>query len=124
MDEEKAVAFGKYMKGLREDRALTQEELAKQLNMRVSNISKLEQGYNGPSGQVLIRMHWALGIPLEELVEKAGIENMPPPPPQKRAGEVSQATRQLGPIIDRLSPTGQKVLKTLAVALANEFPAK
>jgi putative transcriptional regulator len=54
---------------LREDRKLTQEELAKRAKITRSHLSLLEAGHHEPSLDVLKRLARALGEPVTELLE-------------------------------------------------------
>ena len=57
------------LRQLREDRKLTQEELAKRAKITRSHLSLLEAGHRkNPSLEVLKRLARALGVPVTELL--------------------------------------------------------
>ena len=55
------------IRGLRERRGLTQEELAERSGISVSFASLLERGERSPSYETLVQVAGALGVPLAEL---------------------------------------------------------
>ena len=58
------------LRRLREDRKLTQEELAKRAKITRSHVSLLESGHRkNPSLNVLKRLAGALDVPVGELLE-------------------------------------------------------
>jgi transcriptional regulator with XRE-family HTH domain len=58
------------LRELRDDRKLTQEELAKRAKITRSHLSLLESGHRkNPSLNVLKRLADALGVPVGELLE-------------------------------------------------------
>lgn len=63
------IQFAKRLKGLRAEKKLTQEELAKRTNLSTSFISNLERGLNAPSFESLERLAKALGVSVRELFD-------------------------------------------------------
>ena len=62
--------LGTVLRQLREDRKLTQEDLAKRAKITRSHLSLLEAGHRkNPSLDVLKRLARALGVPVGELLE-------------------------------------------------------
>lgn len=53
---------GKRIKELRNNMGLTQEQLANQLNISVSNMGKVETGYSGVSIDLLIEIAMLFGV--------------------------------------------------------------
>jgi len=61
--------FGEMLRTLREERKLTQEDLAELIERSVQSVSKLERGLTFPKLETLIRLSEKLNVPLRELVE-------------------------------------------------------
>ncbi|TMS57276.1 helix-turn-helix transcriptional regulator [Imbroritus primus] len=66
-----AVSFGGVIRQKRTTLGLTQEELAEQLDVHVTVISRLERGASPPSFVTLMKVSEALGTPLSELFRAA-----------------------------------------------------
>jgi len=54
--------FGKKLRQLRKDRALTQEQLAEKVNVSYQAISNIERGITGPSFATLAQIAKALKV--------------------------------------------------------------
>jgi len=66
------------VKQLREERDITQEDLAYEAGITVSSLSRIERGLNSPGWTTVVKIINALGVSLAELVE--GLERPPPEP--------------------------------------------
>jgi transcriptional regulator with XRE-family HTH domain len=67
------VEFGEYMKGLRETKGLTINQLAAAAGISGSQISRIENGLRGvPKPTTLRKIAEATGVPYEELMDHAG----------------------------------------------------
>ena len=60
--------FGTRIKEVREDRKLTQEQLAEMLNVTTKHLSKIETGLRGPSVQLLISLAEKLDVSADYLL--------------------------------------------------------
>lgn len=58
------------LKRLREDRAITQEQLAFDAGLTASALSRIERGLNSPGWMTVQRITEALGVTLVELAEE------------------------------------------------------
>jgi len=65
------VDFGKILKEKRHQAGITQEELAKRLNVSRSAISNWEIGRNYPDIHTLVEISTSLGVSLDELLENS-----------------------------------------------------
>lgn len=63
--------FGKILKEKRHQAGITQEELAKRLNVSRSAISNWEIGRNYPDIHTLVEISTSLGVSLDELLENS-----------------------------------------------------
>lgn len=61
--------FGQLVKGWREDRGFTQEELAYRSKISVTYISKIENGQTNVSLDTICKIATGLGITLSELLK-------------------------------------------------------
>jgi transcriptional regulator with XRE-family HTH domain len=59
-----------HLKRLREDREITQEQLAFDAGMTASALSRIERGLNSPGWMTVKRLAQALDIPLVRLVSE------------------------------------------------------
>lgn len=65
--------FGEYLRGKRESKRISQNQLAIKANVSSSLISRIEKGDRGaPKPDTLEKLAKALNIPFEEIMEKAG----------------------------------------------------
>lgn len=72
-----AIAFGKYIKKLREDRGLTIRQLEFYSNVSNSYLSLVENGKRGiPSPEILKKLAPVLKVPYEDLMAAAGHLNL------------------------------------------------
>ncbi len=69
MYEQPDPALAALLKRLREDRGITQEQLAFDAGITVSALSRIERGLNSPGWTTVRRIADALGVSLGELVE-------------------------------------------------------
>jgi transcriptional regulator with XRE-family HTH domain len=75
MGEQTDLALAALLKRLREERGLTQEQVAFGAGMTVSALSRIERGLNSPGWTTVRRIAEALGVSLVKLVsdlEEAG----------------------------------------------------
>lgn len=66
--------FGKRLKNLRENAELTQEELAKKLNIVKSNISMYESGTRIPNAEILEELSGIFGVSIDYLLGKTDVK--------------------------------------------------
>ncbi|HWJ50940.1 MAG TPA: helix-turn-helix transcriptional regulator [Solirubrobacteraceae bacterium] len=76
MHEQPDPVLAAVVKQLREERDITQEELAYQAGITVSSLSRIERGLNSPGWTTVGKIVKALGVSLAELVED--LERTPP----------------------------------------------
>ncbi|NMB35217.1 MAG: helix-turn-helix transcriptional regulator [Firmicutes bacterium] len=60
-------ALGRRIRGLRRLKRVTQQQLARQINLSASQLSNIERGIKEPKPELLEKMAAALNIPREEL---------------------------------------------------------
>ncbi len=68
MREQPDAALAALLKRLREERSITQEELAFDAGITVSALSRIERGLNSPGWTTVLRLAAALELSLGELV--------------------------------------------------------
>ena len=61
------VAFGVHIRSLRQQRGLSQEEVAHRASIHVTYLSGIERGKRNPSLRNIRRIALALGVPVKEL---------------------------------------------------------
>ena len=61
--------FGKRLRGIRQERQLTQEEFAEIVGISVDFLSLIEWGINAPSFEVLEKMAAGLELPVRDLFD-------------------------------------------------------
>lgn len=66
-----SAAFGYAVRSLRDERELSQEQLADATGISVSYISEIEHGRRSPSLAILARLAAGFRIPLSELIVRA-----------------------------------------------------
>lgn len=66
---ESSITFGARLKKLRQEKKLSQEELAFQCNMQASHIGQLERGQKNPTLDTLIKIANGFEITLPELLD-------------------------------------------------------
>ena len=69
------LKMGVYLKKLRNEKGLTQEELAEKFGVTRRTVSRWETGYNLPDIDILIEMSDFYNVELKELLQ-GGIKNM------------------------------------------------
>ena len=69
MTDDLKTKFGKRLRALRRQQALTQEQLAEAADISVDFLSLMERGINGPSFETLERLARALEAPAKELFD-------------------------------------------------------
>lgn len=62
------MVFGRELKKLRQQKHLTQEQLAERADLSVPDISHLERGSKKPSMAVLVRLAESLGVTVDRLL--------------------------------------------------------
>ncbi|WP_369811127.1 helix-turn-helix domain-containing protein [Hymenobacter mellowenesis] len=67
-------AFGAHLRRLREERGMSQQELADYANVSKMTVHRIETAQFSATLDVLISLTKALGLPLQELVACPGIE--------------------------------------------------
>jgi transcriptional regulator with XRE-family HTH domain len=68
-------AFAANVKRLRAEKGLTQERLAEQSGLGLSDIAKIETIRRDPGVKVLAKIAYGLGVPASELLH--GVEHIP-----------------------------------------------
>ena len=66
------IKIGSFMKELRKEKGLTQEQLAEQFDVSRRTVSRWETGSNLPNLDILIEMADYYGIELRELLTEKG----------------------------------------------------
>lgn len=66
---ERTQEFGLLLRTLREQKNLTQEDLAELIDRSVQAISKMERGLTFPKLETLIRLSEKLNVPLQDLTK-------------------------------------------------------
>ncbi|MGA9636844.1 MAG: helix-turn-helix transcriptional regulator [Solirubrobacterales bacterium] len=66
------VALGKAVRGLREERGLSQEALAAETDLDRTYVGGIERGERNPSFEALKRLADSLKVRVSELFERAG----------------------------------------------------
>ena len=74
MEEQADLALAALLKRLREERDITQEQLAFDAGITTSALSRIERGLNSPGWLTVKRITEALGLTLGELI--ADLENV------------------------------------------------
>jgi transcriptional regulator with XRE-family HTH domain len=69
VNEQTDLALAAAVKHLREERDITQEELAYKAGITVSSLSRIERGLNSPGWITVSKIIDALGVSFGELVE-------------------------------------------------------
>ncbi|HTB70464.1 MAG TPA: helix-turn-helix transcriptional regulator [Solirubrobacteraceae bacterium] len=67
MHDRPDLVLAKLLKQLREDREITQEQLAFDAGMTASALSRIERGVNSPGWMTVRRLAEALGVSLAEI---------------------------------------------------------
>jgi transcriptional regulator with XRE-family HTH domain len=65
------AAFGQAVKELRDEKGLTQAEVAKRMDAPATFLSDIERGIRNPSLSTLLALGKALGTPLAQIVKRA-----------------------------------------------------
>jgi transcriptional regulator with XRE-family HTH domain len=84
------ATFGKKLRQLREDAGMTQEALARKIDMSLSIVRDYEQGRKGPSAVSLFKLADALGVSCEvfkDCIDAGQAEAAPAKKTRKRKGE-------------------------------------
>ena len=73
--------FGSRLKALREERGLSQQELADRIGIHFSQLSRIERDVSTPSAETLLALHRSLQISVDSLLglvaaEEATIHNV------------------------------------------------
>ena len=63
------ILFGKHLKKVREEKKMTQEDLAYSSELSISQISRIERGVINTSLSQLISISESLGVPLKKLMD-------------------------------------------------------
>lgn len=72
LDQRKALAaLGRAINELRNEKGMTQEELARRVDLHESYISVIESGRRNPTWITVLRISHGLGTPLAELAQRA-----------------------------------------------------
>ena len=68
-------AFNKHLKKIREDKNITQKQLAKDINISLSSIQNYERGSKKPSYDALIALADYFNVSLDDLVGRNTPQN-------------------------------------------------
>ena len=60
-------AFGRHLRALRQQRGLSQEEVAERAGVHVTYLSGVERGHRNPSLKIVRRIALGLGLEVREL---------------------------------------------------------
>ncbi|WP_448203438.1 helix-turn-helix domain-containing protein [Azospirillum sp. sgz302134] len=93
---ERTQEFGRMLRALREQRNLTQEDLAELIDRSVQAISKMERGLTFPKLETLIRISKSLDVPLRELANIFDSNESSEPNRISLETSILEATRRLG----------------------------
>ncbi|WP_201714287.1 helix-turn-helix domain-containing protein [Rossellomorea arthrocnemi] len=85
--------FGENLKRVREDRKLSQQELALRARLGTKTIGKYESDQQIPDTQTILKLSTVLDIPASELMEREMKEH----PPKGVDAEMEQLIKELGP---------------------------
>jgi transcriptional regulator with XRE-family HTH domain len=72
---EPLAQFAENVRRLRHEKGLTQEKLAEQAGLKLSDIAKIETLRRSPGIQVVAKIAYGLGVPTSELME--GVAHRP-----------------------------------------------
>ncbi len=67
-DKKLLIAFGTHLKKTRIDKGFTQKQLANEMDVEISQISRIERGIGNPTLSTLSRLSEILGIKLPQLL--------------------------------------------------------
>ncbi|MGD6968144.1 helix-turn-helix domain-containing protein [Rossellomorea vietnamensis] len=84
--------FGQNLKLLREERNISQEELAMRARLGKKTIEKYESGCQIPDTQTILKLSTVLDVPASEMMEKELLENHP----QGIDHEIEQLISEIG----------------------------
>ena len=103
----RAVAFGEYLKGLREAAGRPLRAVAPELGLSFPHLGRIERGEvrSPPSEFVLGRLAAAYGRPIEEMFDQAGVKLEPVRPASLPTGEEQFKRLMLSP---EFKPDGMK----------------
>ncbi|QCN94524.1 XRE family transcriptional regulator [Azospirillum argentinense] len=87
--------FGQMLRELREQRGLTQEDLAGLIERSVQAVSAMERGQNMPRLETLIRISEKLDIPLHNLIKVFDPTNPTDPDRAPLEALITEASRRL-----------------------------
>jgi len=109
-----AREFGKRLRSLREDRGLTQRELATRLHTPVPQISRYETGFCLPNAETLAELADVLRIDLDELL--LGRKNgNPGDEPQIKDVRLLERVQELEKLDRRFRDTAIAVLEAIII---------
>ena len=107
--------FGQRFQRLRKNANLTQEDVAKQLNITAQAVSKWENDVSAPDISVLVELSDILGVTLDELMGKAQATTLVPEAQRKNIDNMFFRIRVN-------SNEGDKVNVNIPLALVKVFP--
>ncbi|MGM0845894.1 MAG: helix-turn-helix domain-containing protein [Bacillota bacterium] len=84
--------FGQNLKLLREERNISQEELAMRARLGKKTIEKYENGNQIPDTQTILKLSTVLDVPASEMMERELLENHP----QGIDQEIEQLISEIG----------------------------
>ena len=67
--KESLLLFGKHLKKIREEKGFSQEDLAYDAELSISQISRIERGVINTSLSQLISISESLGVPLKKMMD-------------------------------------------------------
>jgi transcriptional regulator with XRE-family HTH domain len=63
------VAFGAHLRFIRESKKMTQSELASEVGMELTSISRMERGGSNATLETIFKLAVALGVPPKKLLD-------------------------------------------------------
>ncbi len=114
-DESKKI-YGRNLKRLRQERGMSQEELAKALGFKNrSSINKIEIGRSNIPTDLITRTAEILGVsPLELFQEETEVQEI------KGTVDITAQNDKISPVLEKLSPNNQEKLLDYALFLLQQ----
>lgn len=120
-DESKKI-YGRNLKRLRQERGMSQEELAKALGFKNrSSINKIEIGRSNIPTDLITRTAEILGVsPLELFQEESEVQETMSIGSFRGGVDITAQTDKISPVLEKLSPNNQEKLLDYALFLLQQ----
>jgi len=120
-DESKKI-YGRNLKRLRQERGMSQEELAKALGFKNrSSINKIEIGRSNIPTDLITRTAEILGVsPLELFQEEPEVKETLPSGSFRGGVDITAKNDKISPVLEKLSPNNQEKLLDYALFLLQQ----